>query len=158
MGSITKFCVVIFLCLAISPAQAQNIAEVQGHIFYKFGEQDYIVCQDGFLNEKQYGILLAAYMDHTVKSDLVEKYLKVYGDMNLTTGGRMNDIVAQQKLLITPEHLSLLYTPYQEYLSLDDYFKLHVLHASNIMAAMTQKIGPAKLRTICKTQEEDVPE
>lgn len=153
MGRFWVFAVLVcMLAAGLRPAHAQSVSLHQDKIFFKMGDQDYIVCSDGTLDEGGYAALLTAYMRYTVENGLVARYLKIYGDQNMKSGGRMNDIVAEQKIMTTPEQLAVLYTPYQDTLSLDDFFKIHVLHATNIMAVMTQKLGPGPVRTLCRTK------
>lgn len=147
---------ITILCLMMcGSAQAQNVSEHNDQLFYTLGEHDYIVCANGGLNDPGYAALLSAYMAHTVENNLISRYLKIYNDQNMKSAGAMNEIVAQQKLMMTSEHLAILYTPYQDQLSLDDFFKIHVLNATNVMAVMTQKLGPATVRTLCRAHDNE---
>ena len=141
----------LFICVS-GPALAQTAQEKDGAVHYNLNTQEFIICQNGHLDEGQYAALVTSYMQYSRDHGLVDRELQAWQRKNQSTGGILAHITNEQKDMMHADEIAALSAPFENNLSQDQVLKLYVMAAANVMAVLNQKIGPARVRDLCHGQ------
>lgn len=140
----------VFLVMG-GPAKAQQIEEQNGTVVYTVQDQSFTLCENNQLQEHNYAGLLRMYTANAVQNDLVPQFMEVYADQNTRLDGQLDQVLAQQKSTMTPTQMEVLYEPFQEYLSEEEFFKLHILNATSISTLLGQQLGTEQAQRLCQS-------
>lgn len=139
------------LVMTAGVAKAQQIEEQDGTVVFTVEDQSFLLCENNQLQERNYAGLLRMYTANAVENDLIPQYMEVYADQNNRLEGQLDQVLAQQKTTMTPEQMTVLYEPFQDQLTEEQFFKLHILNATSISTLLGREIGTEQAQTLCQT-------
>ncbi|MGM0422359.1 MAG: hypothetical protein ACQEQL_04575 [Pseudomonadota bacterium] len=131
-------------------AQAQQVEEQNGTVTYTVADRSFTLCNNNSLQERDYVELLRLYTSNAIENELVSDYMGVYEDQNTRLDGQLDQVIEQQKAGMNDQQMELLYEPFQDQLSQEQFFKLHILNATSISTLLSQELGPEKAQTLCQ--------